>query len=190
MKKFLVLAALAGVLVASVVGPAEARRVLRRQELGWLTPNSAVPNGAFQVSYTPKPLASGTLDTTGVFSLQNADWTGYGNAVDNFSAQDSVIVGYLVCFSDSTADGASTLTAATATFDASMDGNDWAVAGTAALVAASDDPVVAVPIVQRAGIDHQNLFALARQLRVRFTAATGYLLACRVKVMWWAEDGN
>lgn len=189
MKKFLVLAALA-LFTVGFATQADARLVKKSQELGWLTPNSGVPNGAFQVSYTPKPLASETLDTTGTFSLMRASVAAWGNAIDGVSAQDSVLVGYLVCYSDSTADGASTLTAVTATFDASGDGWDWSVAGTAAGIAASDDPIIAMPIVQRAGLDHQNLFLNAPILRVRFTAATGLLLACRVKVVYWEEDGN
>ena len=189
MKNRIVLAALAA--IAMLSGVAHAERVRKEVQIPWLAPNSALPNGAFQTSSTPKPLASETLDTTGVFSLSDADVLGLGGAgIDNLASQDSVLVGYLVAYTDSSADGASTLTAATATIDASGDGQDWAVVGTSAVIAASDDPIVAFPLVLRPGLDHQNLLTNAPVLRVRFTSATGLLLACRLKLVYWAATSS
>jgi hypothetical protein len=147
-----------------------------------------VPNGAFATMSGPKVLASGdAIDTTGIFTLRDCSFLGSGNAVDNFASQDSILIGYLVVYTDSTADGASTCTAVTATFDASGDGRDWAVAGTAAGILASDDPIVALPVIQRAGLDHQSLFATAPNLRIRFTTVTGILLAARCKFIYWQD---
>lgn len=186
MKRFwVILGALAMVCALNTVAGAVA--VKTEVSIPWLSPNSAVPNGAWQVSPSPKPLASETIDTTGTFTLRDCSFNGPGNSIDNYAAQDSVLIGYLVIYSDSTADGASTLTAVTATFDASGDGTDWAVAGTAAGILASDDPIVALPIVQRAGLDHQSLFATAPLLRIRFTSATGLLVAARCKIIYWQD---
>jgi len=189
MKNRILIAALAALTL--FVGPANAERVRKEVQIPWLSPNSALPNGAFQTSSSPKPLASETLDTTGVFSLSDADILGLGGiGVDNVASQDSVLVGYIVAYSDSSADGASTMTAATATIDASGDGQDWSVVGTTAVIAASDDPIVAFPLVLRPGLDHQNLLTNAPVLRVRFTTVTGILLACRLKLVYWVTPSS
>lgn len=188
MKKFLVLAALALFSVGFAVTHADAAPVKKIIELGWLTPDVNEPGGGYLVSLATRPLASEALDTTGVFSLMDASELGGGSARGDIANVDSVLIGYLVCYTDSTADGASTLTAATATIDASGDGRDWAAVCTVALVAASDDPVVTGALVQRTTIDHLNLLTTAPRLRIRFTAATGYLLACRVKVIYWVDE--
>lgn len=194
MKNLKFLAALVAALVVCVgfTPDANAGRIRKEVMIPWLSPNSALPNGAFATSSSTKPLASETLDTTGVFSLSDADVPmGLGGAgIDNVASQDSILVGYVVAYSDSTADGASTLTAATATIDASGDGADWSVVGTTAAIAASDDPIVAFPLVLRPGLDHQNLLTNAPILRIRFTTVTGILLACRLKLVYWAATSN
>jgi len=187
MKRLWVILGALAVFCALSVGTADAKTVKRSAQIPWLAVNSSVPNGAFQVSFATKPLASETPDTTGVFSLQDASIAGAGNAMDNSVTADSILVGWLVLYSDSTADGASTCTAVTATIDASGDGFDWSVATTASGIAASDDPVISIPIYMRPTLDHQNLVITAPLLRIRFTTVTGYLLACRAKMVYWAD---
>ena len=177
------------VLTGMAVTDASAERIRVEKTIRWLAVNSAVADGAFQTQEGTKPLASEALDTTGVFNMQDADVDGHflTLVVGSENAQDSLIVGYLVAYSDSSADGASTLTAVTATIDASGDGQDWATVCTAAGIAASDDPIVAIPLVLRPGLDHQNLLTNAPKLRIRFTTVTGYLLAARLKLVYWAN---
>lgn len=189
MKKLL-LVVLAAISLASGYTDAQAGRRVEKQ-IKWLSPNVSVPDGGFATSDDPKPIASETLDTTGVFNMMDADVFGARggpHAAANFNSQDSVLVGYVVAYSDSAADGASTLTAATATIDASGDGRDWAVVGTSATIAASDDPITVFALYLRPGLDHQNLLTNAPKLRIRFTAATGFLLAARLKLVYWADE--
>ena len=184
MKRLWVILGALAVFCALSVGTASAA-VRFEQPIQWRVADN-LDAGTFTQT-ARKPLASEVIDTSGVFSLNDCSFSGPGNAIDNFASQDSVLIGYLVIYSDTTGDVASTLTAVTATFDASGDGNDWAVAGTAAGILASDDPIVALPIVQRAGLDHQSLFAMAPKLRVRFTSATGIMQAAKLKIVYWVD---
>lgn len=186
-KSFLaVLAAL--VLTVGFTTGADAARVRVSEPLGWLTPNSAIPGGAFAVSYAGRPLASEVLDTTGVFSLSLAD-VGFPGEKST-EANDSTLVGFIVAYSDSSADVANTLTAATATIEGSGDGNDWTAVQSSAAIAASDDNVVAFALYTRLPVDHQNLLTLAPMLRVRFATITGVMTACKLKLVYWKEDGR
>lgn len=189
MMKKILLAALAAF---TLVGAAQAERVQVIKDLGWLTPNSAVANGANQVSFAPRPLNSESagLDTTGVFSMMDADFSGMPGAfitdVASGTGLDSVLVGYIVLYSDSSADGASTCTAVTATIEASGDGNDWCTVATAAGIAASDDPVVPIMLCTRPSLDHQMLLTTAPRLRIRFTTVTGILVAAKCRLIYWS----
>ena len=190
MKRLWVILGALAMVCALTVGTAEAKVVKRSIQIPWLAPNSAVPNGAFHLNYGTKPLASEAIDTTGFFNLQDASFAGSGQAFDNLVTADSMLVGWLVLYSDSTADGASTCTAVTATIDASGDGWDFATATTASGITTSDDPVISIPVYQRPTLDHQNLIATAPLLRVRFTTVTGILLACRAKFIYWADTAD
>jgi hypothetical protein len=180
------LAALA--LVGLMFTDAEARRV--QKELGWNVADITKPDGAFNTLFVPRPIASETPDTTGIFSLQDVQLIGgrNGGDVGNFSSQDSILVGWVVLYTDSTADGASTLTAITASIDASGDGLDWATVQTMAQAAASDDPVVTIPLWLRPGLSQQANLVSAPKLRIRFATATGLLLSARAVLIYWAED--
>ena len=172
--------------VAALAALATGAEAGKRAEkpLGWASPNSSGTH------FYTKPIASMEVDTTAVFSLEGASIDGgrTGGKVANFVSQDSVLVGYIVAFTDSSADGASTLTAITASIDASGDGNDWAAVGTAAGVAASDDPIVVIPLYYRPGLSQQSLLVHAPKLRVRFTTVTGILLSARTKLVWWPDE--
>ena len=182
---WVILGALAVFCALSVTSAFAGTAVRAEQQVMWRVVDD-VAAGTFKL-VPSKVMSSDVIDTTGTFSLDDCSFVGPGNAVDNFASQDSVLIGYLVLYSDTTADVANTLTAVTATFDASGDGTDWAVAGTAAGILASDDPIVALPIVHRAGLDHQSLFAMAPKLRVRFTTATGILASVKLKVVYWVD---
>jgi len=182
---------LALAVIAAIATTANAGKVQVQKELGWTVSNSSVANGTRRVVFTARPLDSEAIDTTGVFSLMDASPAGPGSFSGDIAAADSILLGYVVVYTDSTADGASTLTALTGTIDASGDGNDWATATTVSGILASDDPIVVLPIVQRPTLDHQNLVWMAPKLRIRFTTATGILLAARAKLVYWKEDkGN
>lgn len=187
MKNKLFLAALAALTLSASVATAEGFR--REITLPWLRADATVPNGAFATHSGTQPLntEAGAIDTTGIFSLTDADILSLGGrGVDNVASQDSVLIGYIVVYTDSTADGASTCTAITASIDASGDGADWAAVGTTAAILASDDPVAALPLVLRPGLDHQLLLTTAPKLRIRFTTVTGILLAARCKLIYRA----
>lgn len=187
MKRLWVILGALAMVCALTVGTAEANpRVKVVQSLPWLSPNSAVPSGAFATSSGTQPLASAALDTTGIFSLVNASIQGSGGDSDGWTVSDSILVGYIIAYSDSSADGANTLTAATATIEASGDGTDWAAVGTVTVSATSDDPMVAFPLWFK-GADHQNLLVGSPMLRVRFASVTGILTACRLKLVYWKD---
>ena len=186
MKKFLVLAALAlAALGIATQADAKVRKVV--EPLRWKTSNSAVPGGAWVSSPNPQPLASGVLDTTVIFSLNNATPLGHGGFSGDAEAQDSTLLGYVVAFQDSSVDAANTLTAATATIEATYDGNDWTTVGSVACIAASDDPVVAFPLYQK-NVSVTNGLHAAPKLRIRFASVTGILTACRLQLVYWMDD--
>ena len=188
MKKILIAALAALTFVLGFNTDASAKRVRVDLQIPWLAPNVLLPNGGFATSSITKPLASETLDTTGFFSLRDVD-LGIFSAV-KLASQDSIFAGYLSVYSDSTADGASTCTAITATIDASGDGADFSTVGTTTAILASDDPIASFMLCLRPGLDHQMLLATAPLLRIRFTTVTGILMAARVKLTYWREDGQ
>lgn len=177
--------------VCAMASPAFATRIVQK-EIGWKVADATKVDGAFFTIFTPRPVASETPDTSGIFSLSDADFIGGRNGGDvaNFSSQDSVLVGYVVLYTDSTSDGASTMTAVTMSIDASGDGNDWAVVQTSAQAAASDDPVITIPVWLVPGVSQQPSLIGAPKLRLRFATATGLLLSARAKIIYWAHDGD
>ena len=186
MKKFLVLAALAlAVLGTATQADAKIRKV--HEPLRWKTSNSAVAGGAWVASPDPQPLASGVLDTTVIFSLNSASPLGYGGWSGSTASQDTTLLGYVVAYQDSTADAANTLTAATATIEATYDGTDWTTVGSVACIGASDDPVVAFPLYQK-NVSVTNGLHAAPKLRIRFASVTGILTACRLELVYWIDD--
>jgi hypothetical protein len=140
-----------------------------------------------------KPLASAAVDTTAIFSMADAAFSGNGFPVGAGSlypsGNDSLTVGYIVVYRDTTAAGTTNLTGLTFTIESSHDAVTWASASGFGATCTSGDPTVTIPLTIRHGEPaHWNL--LATKLRGRFTTVNGQLPAAKVKLVYWADDGR
>ena len=187
MKKFLVLAALAGVLVASVVGPAEAGRLVTKG-ISWKVANASTPGG--HDFYYKYPIKVGATDTTATFNVQ--DWE-----LPNAAFSDSVVIGWVCIGIDSSAAYSPTATSFTINIDTGNIGANELNMGTTGAVTFTDvtttDRLVKIPIYKN--------FALARGvagvadnfgpvMRMRIVAIGGVWSAATVSLMYWSNSAN
>lgn len=188
MMKKLVLAALAAFTLAST---AQAQVVLVQKELGWTVSDASYASGFHRAVLGPRVLAPEAADTSGIFSLQDAALVGpgaYDPQVGASAASDSILVGWVVIYRDSTGDATANLTALTGTIEASGSGDatDWTAVGTTTSIIATGEAILAMPLVLRPIQDHQNLLINAPRLRIRFTTHTGIMQAARIIVRYWS----
>jgi hypothetical protein len=203
MKKILVLAALVAAMFVTSVASAAPIRVER--ELGWKNRISLrVPTAATEYSNVARALASFDtagvgdlgLDTTGVFTMRDIHFPpnfpvlGAVTSTAGFSANDSLLIGYLYVYRDSTAAGSPSLTGYTATFECSSDGLSWKTAqayGTISVAAGESQAFCPIFFVPSSGSDWK---LLSNKLRIIFTTVNGILPAARAKIVYWADDGR
>ena len=195
MKKFLVLAALAGVLVASVASVSEAV-VLRTKQVGWLDSRSTVAGGiGAHLKFRTTMTAANTtpLDTTGYFSLSGLSLPQTGGL--DAANTDSVAIAYLHIACDTTAAVSNDLTVISYTIDASDDGLNWtpAVSVVTNSVVTSGDGQFNIPLWIKVAEGNgttavKNVPLLAKMLRVRFAASTGTLYSANCHMYYWAEE--
>ena len=188
MKKILSLVALMATLIPafSFAAPIRVER-----EIGW----GSYANGVMSTSTIgPRLLQGTTPDTSAVFSMSDVSILGGGFPVGNgvstsggFSANDSLCVGYIVGYRDSTAAGTTNLTAVSATLQSSYDQFTWAGAISSTQAPASGDPVFVLPLylVPSNGATWN---ITAPRLRLVFTTTTGQMPACRLKLVYWADN--
>lgn len=187
MKKILSFAVLVAALLVPSLVFAATERV--EKELGWGT----YVNGVLSTSTYGARTLAGNNDTTAVFSMQDVSILGNGFPVSagvstsgGFSANDSLLVGYVVLYRDSTAAGSPTLTAVTASLQASFDGLSWSGAGSTSQAPTSGDAIAVLPVfVVPASGPTWNITVM--RLRIVFGTVTGILPACRAKLVYWAE---
>lgn len=188
MKKILSLVALMATLIPALSFAAPVRV---EREIGW----GSYANGVLSTATIgARPLAGATPDTSAVFSMSDVAILGGGFPVGNgvsttggFSANDSLCVGYIVGYRDSTAAGTTNLTAVTASLQASYDQFTWAGAGTVTQAPSSGDPVFVLPIFVVPG-SGPTWNITAPRLRLAFTTTTGQMPACRLKLVYWADN--
>ena len=186
MKKILCFAVLLASMLAAGVASAQDAVVRVEREIYWA---NSYPAGVWDGTIVSKPLAGATADTTSVFSLGDASVRSYGFPNSSFlaaSSTDSLLVGYVHVYRDSSAAGTTNLTALTANLEASYDGRSWANCGTVTGAATSGDPVIALPIYMVPSVT--NRFSmLSPYIRLAFTTTTGQLPNARIKVVYWAD---
>lgn len=202
MKKILYLVALMATLIPALSFAAPIRV---EKELGWKSRRPsrfALPTT--EVDYIPRALASldtaglgdNGVDTTGVFSLRDIAFPPnypVGNGVSTtggFSGNDSLLVGYLYIYRDSTAAGSPTFTGCTATFQTSSDGNSWASAqsyGTISVSSGESSGIIPMFMTPSSGSDWK---LISNRVRVVFATVNGILPAARVRLVYWADDGR
>lgn len=184
MKKILSLVALMATLIPALSFAAPIRV---EKELGWGTYAAHQQSTA---SYSARTLAGGN-DTTAVFSMADASILGNGFPVGAGSlypaGNDSLCVGYVILYRDSTAAGSPTLTAVTASIQSTGDNLSWTASGSTTQAPSSGDAVAVLPlfVIPSSG---PTWNITAPRLRIVFSAATGILPACRAKLVYWADN--
>lgn len=181
------------------------------KEIKWNISNVGAPfnaTGIYVRDTTHQVLSGDTRDTTGWFSLDDADIpprgaTGPGALgslnVTNGSGSDTTTIAYLVFQSDSTAAPTATLSSLTILIDGRVGGfgntatlaRGWVKADSALVNGAAagtlivGDESVGVPIRSISPYGNIRRFG---QLRARQTAATGILTSVRAFVRYWDND--
>jgi hypothetical protein len=184
MKKILTFAVLMAAMIPTLSFAATIRV---EKELGWGT---YLLHQQSTATYSARTLFGGD-DTTAVFSMSDAAIFGDGFPVGAGtlypSKNDSLCVGYVIIYRDSTEAGSPTLTAVTASIQASSDGLSWSSAGSTTQAPSSGDAVAVLPIfVVPSSGPTWNI--VAQRLRIVFSSVTGNLPACRAKLVYFADN--
>lgn len=185
----------------------------KQVEVKWHKSSVGSPTDAtaiYQRDTVKTVVAASILDTTGVFSLSNADvWPGNGMTTGNV---DTLVVGYLVMQADTSATPTSSVTSITYEIDGRHGGfgvvtdnqQGWTQVDSLVATLVPETGIsggtLTVPILAKMGefitpIGSQiaassNWLRLAsyESLRIRITATTGILSAARAWVRYWDED--
>ena len=189
MKRFILgLVMLVGLVLT--VGEASAAKLVTR-EVGWVT---NLATSASNPNYTArKGFGTGYADTTMPFSLSNVSIP--STALAGTANKDTVTVGYVRFFTDSTVAVTNTLSTVSYVIEASGDGYTWAAVVTNAsnAIVASGDQYFAIPLWANVGTGNNatgiktSPLLTAPYLRVRFTAGTGNFFAARCQLVHWGE---
>lgn len=187
MKKFLVLAALLAVGLASFTATADAAKLVAKQ-IRWAQSDATVPGG--KVFATKSPLAVGVTDTTEIFSV-------HGWALPSTAFSDSVVIGWICIGIDTTVAYSPTATSATINIDTGNIGANELNMGTTGAVTFTDmtttDRLIKIPIYKN--------FALARGvagavdnfgpiMRLRIVPIGGVWSAATVSLLYWSDEAN
>lgn len=185
MKRLWVILGALAVFCALSVGTANAARLVA-EDLPWKIADSTLPGGANYV--VTNALGVGETDTTAMFSP-------LGWVLPQAAFSDSVVVGWIVMYPDTSV--AATINATSFTINIDVGGSTAAAANLATVAAVTftdfttTDKIVKIPIY--------NNFALARgvaaavgnwgpKMRMRIApAAGGVFPAARLQLVHWAE---
>lgn len=186
----------------------------RQNEVKWHKSSVGSPTDptAIYIRDTVKTVIAASIpDTTGSFTLKDADvWPGNG-AATVAAVADTVLVGWLLFQSDTSVAISSAVTSITYEIDGRAAGigvttdnaQGWTQVDTAVVSVVADAAfggTIAIPIAAKQGIYLTTLGAGAlvnsayfrlmayNELRVRITATTGIMGAARVWFRWWDED--
>ena len=179
---------LAGLLMG-FAGEAHAVKIKNR-EIGWWTSTATTVN---PVNTPRKGFGTGYADTTFLFSL--ADVSCPTAALQGAANTDSVTIGWVRFFTDTTVAVTNTLSTVSYVIEASGDGNTWAavVNNASNAIVASGDQHFAIPLWFNSGEGNSatgvktSPLLTAPYLRVRFTAGTGNFFAARAQLLYWSD---
>lgn len=183
----------------------------RQNEIKWHLTSVGSPTSAtaiFQRDTTFNVVAGNAADTTGNFSLSDADvWPGNGFAT---GSADTVVVGFLVIQSDTAVSTASTVTSVTYEIDGRAGGfgssvvnSQWTQVDSMVVNIVADAAaggVISLPVLARSNLflgtqgagavsanSYYRLMAYG-DLRCRLTAVTGIMPQARVFWRYWEDD--
>lgn len=164
---------------------------LTSREIGWWTSSATTIN---PVNTPRKGFGTGYADTTMNFSLVGVSCP--PAALQGAANTDSVTIGWVRFFTDSTVAVTNTLSTVSYVIEASGDGFTWAtvVNNASNAIVASGDQHFAIPLWFNSGEGNSatgvktSPLLTAPYLRVRFTAGTGNFFAARCQLVHWTDN--